>query len=172
MIVVYVLIGIALVILVVSLIIPTEFKLERDIVINKPRSEVFTYVKSLKNQDNWSVWNMKDPNMKRDFKGIDGTVGFVSRWEGNKDVGIGEQEIKKIVDGERVDMQLRFEKPFKMTNDAFIITIPENNDQTRVRWGFSGNSGRPMNIFSVMMKGALTKDFDQGLSNLKKILEK
>ncbi|HEX8515283.1 MAG TPA: SRPBCC family protein [Bacteroidia bacterium] len=172
MIALYILVGLAILILIISLAIPTEFKLERDVVINKPKAEVFSYVKSLKNQDNWSVWNMKDPNMKREFTGTDGTQGFISRWEGNKDVGIGEQEIKKIVEGERVDMQLRFEKPFKMTNDAFITTIAESHDQTRVRWGFSGTSPRPMNIFSVMMKGALTKDFDQGLSNLKRILEK
>lgn len=172
MIFLYILIVLALIILILSLAVPTEFRIERDIIINKPKTEVFSYIKSLKNQDYWSVWNMKDPNMKREFKGTDGTVGFVSRWEGNKNVGMGEQEIKKIVEGERVDMELRFEKPMKMTNDGFISTISEGGDKTRVRWGFSGNSGRPMNLFSAMMKGALTKDFDKGLNNLKNILEK
>lgn len=172
MIFLYILIVLAMIILILSLAVPTEFRIERDIIINKPKTEVFSYIKSLKNQDYWSVWNMKDPNMKREFKGTDGTVGFVSRWEGNKNVGMGEQEIKKIVEGERVDMELRFEKPMKMTNDGFISTISEGDDKTRVRWGFSGNSGRPMNIFSALMKGALTKDFDKGLNNLKNILEK
>jgi hypothetical protein len=172
MIFLYILIGLIILVLILSLTVPTEFKLERDIIIKKPKAEVFPYVRSLKNQDNWSVWNMKDPNMVRDFTGTDGTVGFVSRWDGNKQVGKGEQEITGIKDGERVDMQLRFERPMKMTNEAYIITLPESDNQTRVRWGFTGNSGRPMNLFSAMMKGALTKDFDRGLNNLKNILEK
>lgn len=171
MIVLYIVGGLVLAVFLLALVIPTEFKMERGTVIDKPKDQVFTYVKSLKNQDNWSVWNLKDPNMKREFKGTDSTVGFVSRWEGNKDVGIGEQEITKIDEGRRVDMQLRFEKPFKAINDAWITTEATGPDRTSVSWGFSGKMPRPMNIFSLMMKGSLQKDFDTGLSNLKKILE-
>jgi hypothetical protein len=37
---------------------------------------------------------MMDPDMKKTYRGTDGTVGFVSEWESNKkDVGTGEQEI-------------------------------------------------------------------------------
>lgn len=54
-----------------------------------------------------------DPNMKKDFRGTDGTVGFVYAWDGNKKAGKGEQEIKKITEGERVDVEVRFEKPLK-----------------------------------------------------------
>ena len=32
--------------------------------IEKPNNEVFQYVKFLKNQDNFSTWAQKDPNMK------------------------------------------------------------------------------------------------------------
>ena len=64
-------------------------------VINKTKSEVFAYIK---NQNNYSVWNKKDPNSKIEYKGEDGTDGFVASWDSNmKDVGKGEQEIKKII---------------------------------------------------------------------------
>jgi hypothetical protein len=172
MIALYIVIGVVVVILIAALILPTDFRLEREIIINRPKPEVFAYVRSLKNQNNWSIWGLKDPGMKQEFRGTDETVGFVNAWEGNKDVGKGEQEIKRIVEGERMEFELRFEKPFKITNDAYIVTEAVNGSQTKVRWGFSGKSSRPMNIFSAMMKGALTKDFDAGLSNLKRILEK
>lgn len=172
MIALYIVGGLALLILLLAFAIPTDFKMERDVVINKPKDQVFTYARSLKNQDTWSVWAMKDPNMKKEFVGTDGEVGCISRWEGNKDVGKGEQEIKGISDGKRVDMELRFEKPFKATNDAWLITEAAGGDKTKVIWGFSGKMPRPMNIFSVMMKGTLQKDFDTGLSNLKRNLEK
>jgi uncharacterized protein YndB with AHSA1/START domain len=152
---------------------PTDFKMEREVVINKPKDEVFTYLKSLKNQDNWSTWNMKDPNMKRDYRGTDNTVGFVAAWDSqDKNVGKGEQEIKKITEGERIDFELRFEKPMKATNNAFLITKSLGPNQTAVTWGFSGESKRPMNVMTMFMKGMLRKAFDDGLANLKKNLEK
>lgn len=170
--VLYIVIGIVTVIVILALVAPTDFRVEREVIINRPKAEVFAYIRSLKNQDNWSIWAMKDPSMKKEFRGTDETVGFVSAWEGNKDVGKGEQEIKKIIEGERMEFELRFEKPFKATNDAYMVTEAVNGNQAKVRWGFSGKSPRPMNIMSMFMKGVIVRDFDTGLSNLKKILEK
>ena len=36
-------------------------KLVESIIIDKPISEVFDYLKYLKNQDHWSPWKNKDP---------------------------------------------------------------------------------------------------------------
>ncbi|MCW3103338.1 MAG: GCN5-related N-acetyltransferase [Bacteroidetes bacterium] len=170
--VLYVLAGIVAVIVILAIVAPTTFSIEREILINKPKAEVFAYVRSLKNQNNWSVWAMKDPAIRNEFRGTDGTVGFVNAWEGNKNVGKGEQEIKKIVEGERMEFELRFEKPFKTTNDAYIVTEAVSANQTQVRWGFRGESPRPLNIMTMFMKGMLAKDFDAGLRNLKNIVEK
>jgi hypothetical protein len=39
-----------------------------------------------------------DPNMKKTYTGTDAEVGFISAWEStDKNVGVGEQEIKKII---------------------------------------------------------------------------
>lgn len=172
MIALYILTGLVLLIVILVLAAPTDFKMEREIVINKPKDEVFTYVKSLKNQDKWSPWNMKDPNMKKEFRGTDNMVGCVASWESqDKNVGKGEQEIRKIIEGERVDLELRFEKPMKATNNAFITTKSVGGNQTSVTWGFSGKSKRPMNVMTLFMKGVLQKAFDEGLSNMKKNLE-
>jgi hypothetical protein len=173
MIALYILGGLASLIGIVVLVAPTDYKLEREVTINKPKSVVFPYLRSLRNQDLWSTWNMKDPNMKKSFRGTDETVGFVAGWESdNKNVGKGEQEIKSIKEGERVDFELRFEKPWKATNDAYLVAEAVGNDKTKVKWGFSGKMKRPMNAMSVLMRGVLIKEFDQGLSNLKRNLEK
>ncbi|MDQ3683867.1 MAG: SRPBCC family protein, partial [Bacteroidota bacterium] len=91
--------------LIIALFVKKEYTVERDITINKPKQEVFNYVKYLKNQDNYSKWVRTDPAMKKDFRGTDGTVGFVYAWDGNKKAGKGEQEIKNIMEGERVDVE-------------------------------------------------------------------
>ena len=173
MIALYIIAGIVLFIIMLVLIAPTDFKMEKEIVINKSKDEVFAYLKSLKNQDDWSPWNRKDPNMKKEFRGTDCTVGCLAAWDSqDKNVGKGEQEIIKITEGERVDFELRFEKPMKATNNAFLSAKSSGTNATTVTWGFSGVSKRPMNVMTLLMRGMLTKAFNEGLSNMKKILEK
>jgi hypothetical protein len=52
--------------------------------------------------------------MKKEFRGTDGTDGFVYAWDGNKNAGSGEQEIKRITDGDRIDLEIRFARPFRL----------------------------------------------------------
>ena len=116
-----------------------------------------------------------DPNMKKDYRGTDGTVGFVSAWESQADsVGKGEQEIKKITEGERIDFELRFEKPFEATDFAYMTTESLDSSQTKVKWGFNGKMPYPMNLMCLFMDmdAMLCPDLAKGLSNLKGILEK
>lgn len=119
-------------IIVLALAAPKKYHLERTIIINKPLTEVFNYIKHIKNQDHWSPWKKKDPNMDQEFFGEDGTIGFIAKWNGNKDVGEGEQEIKNIVENSRLDSELRFLKPWKSTSDAFIIVNEVSSDSTEV----------------------------------------
>ncbi|NND34621.1 MAG: SRPBCC family protein [Saprospiraceae bacterium] len=169
----YVFIVLTIIVFVLGMIAPQDYQVQRSTTIKLPLSKVFDYLKYLKNQDDWSPWQRRDPNMKKEFKGIDGQPGFVSAWEGNKDVGAGEQELTNLVDNKRIESELRFLKPFKSTSDAFIEVEPGDDDSTRVTWGFSGKNNFPMNIimlFSSMDK-MVGKDFEEGLNNLKERLE-
>lgn len=160
--------------LVVALFLPKDYSVEREIIINKPKQEVFEYVKYLKNQDNYSKWASMDPNMKKTYRGADGTVGFVSAWESEKDdVGSGEQEIIKIEEGERIDFELRFIEPFESTSPAFMTTESVAENQTKVKWGFSGHMNYPMNIMMLFMdfEKMIGDDLESGLSNLKSEME-
>ena len=110
-----------------------------------------------------------------EYTGTDGTVGFVSSWDSqNKNVGKGEQEIKKITEGERLDMELRFKKPFESTCTAYMATDSISSSQTKVKWGFVGAMSYPFNIMCLFMdmKKVLGDDMMVGLTNLKGILEK
>jgi hypothetical protein len=96
MIVLYIILGLIALFLLAGLVIPKEIKATREIVINKPVGDVFNYIKYLKNQLNYSKWASLDPAIKNEFRGTDGTPGFVNSWVGNKKVGTGEQEITGI----------------------------------------------------------------------------
>ncbi|MBL0047856.1 MAG: SRPBCC family protein [Bacteroidetes bacterium] len=152
-----------------------DYAVEREIVINKPNAEVFNYVKNLKNQNYFSKWNMTDPNAKMDYKGTDGTVGFIASWDSQNDqVGTGEQEIMSIVEGSRMDVELRFTKPFVATDKGYFITQAEGDNQTKVKWGFKGKMDYPMNLMLLLMnmEEMIGNDMATSLGNLKVLLEK
>jgi hypothetical protein len=152
---------------------PKEFKVEREIAINKPEMVVFDYLKIMKNAENWSPLLKKDPRIVRQYKGVDGEVGATMSWSGDAQVGTGEQEIKNIIPGQRIDYELRMTQPFKETFPAYLITEKANDNETKVRWGFSNQIPVPMNLFCMFMNAdqKIGKDFEVGLNKLKTILE-
>ena len=170
-----VILGIIVLILVVAIFVPKEYAVERAMTIDLPTSEVFDYVVLLKNQDNYSVWAQKDPNMKKSYFGEDGTVGFVSSWDSDDDeVGKGEQEIIKIDQDFRIDYELRFFEPFEATDKAYMITEVVSSNQTKVKWGFNGKMPYPMNLMLlyINMEEELGTALSDGLNNLQAILER
>jgi len=159
--------------LVIALFVKKEYSVEREIVIDTPKQDVFNYVKYLKNQDNYNKWVMLDPTMKKEFKGIDGTEGFVYAWDSkNKNAGEGAQEIKKLIDGERVDIEINFIRPFKGVAHVHMVTEAVSENQTRVKWGMKGQSKYPMNFMNLIIDGMLGPDLETSLTTLKNILEK
>ncbi|HSD13455.1 MAG TPA: SRPBCC family protein [Flavobacterium sp.] len=166
--------AIAVILMVAGLFVKKDYAMEREIIINKSEAEVFKYIRMVKNQDNFSVWNKKDPNAKKEYKGTDGEVGFVYSWDSdNNEVGKGEQEIMKITENERIDLKLRFKEPFEAEDDAYFTTDDLTPNQTKVKWGFKGHLDYPMNLFllTVDMEKELGGDLETGLKDLKKILE-
>lgn len=169
----YIIGGLLLLIIFLAMIAPKKFAVSRSIVVDKPLEETFIFVKSIKNQDLWSPWKKKDPNMTQSYEGTDGEVGFIARWQGNKQVGEGEQEIIQIEENQTVISKLRFFKPWKSEADAFLSTKAVNDHQTKVTWGFSGENKVPFNIFMLFMNmdKAVGKDFEEGLADLKTHIE-
>lgn len=160
--------------LIIALFTQKDYLVEKSITINQPKDMVWDYVILLQNQQSYSVWSKIDPNMKTEFRGIDGTVGFVSAWDSeNPDAGKGEQEIKAIIEGERIDYEIRFIEPFQSVAQAYMITEVISEDETLVIWGFSGSMPYPSNLMLLVMdfKGMIGDDLQNGLDNLKQILE-
>ena len=159
---------------VLGAIAPTDLHVEREVVIDQPKEVVFEDLKYFKNHDRWSPWFKRDPNMQKEYKGEDGTVGFVCSWSGNDQVGVGEQEVTKIAEGERIDFELRFKKPMEDTSTGYLITEAVGENQTKVKWGMQGKTPFPGNVICMLMnmRQTLAKDFDEGLGMLKDELEK
>jgi hypothetical protein len=169
------LIGLVILLLIVAAFAKKNYSVTCEITIQKPRQIVFEYLKHLKNQDNFSKWALMDPNMTKEYRGTDGTVGFVSAWDSkDKNVGKGEQEIIKITEGVQIDFEIRFIKPFAGVAQAYLSTDSLSDEVTLVRWGFTSKMAYPMNLMLLLMnmEKMIDRDLNTGLKNLKKLLEK
>lgn len=169
-----IIVGVIALLLVIGLFARKGYTIERSVVINKPKQEVFNYVKIMRNQEHFSKWVMKDPDMKKDFRGTDGTEGFVYGWNSiDNQAGEGEMELKKITGQDRIDMEIRFVRPMKGVSDAAFVLETVGN-QTNTRWSFKSEMKYPMNVMMLLipLEKMLGKDMDESLAMLKSNLEK
>src|SRR6476620_10061277 len=152
---------------------PRDMIIEKSVAVNKNIEAVFNYLKQTRNQDNFSVWNMKDPAMKKTYSGTDGTKGFIYTWDStDKNVGAGAQEILGITDNSRIDYELRFERPMKNTGKSSFIVDKVNENETSVTWTFISPTKFPFSLFAPILKKMLGKQIESSLQNLKTLLEK
>ncbi|MDH4471281.1 MAG: SRPBCC family protein [Fluviicola sp.] len=168
------LLGLIILVLIIAAFTKKDYSVERTIVVDKSNEETFAFLKSLRNQDRFSKWASLDPNMKKEYIGTDGTVGFISKWESDhKQVGHGEQEIKKLIEGQRIESELRFLKPFPGIAHAYMTTTALSANETTVVWGFNSRMNYPMNILLLVvnMEKMIGNDFTIGLTNMKKLVE-
>lgn len=165
--------AIAVLFLLVAAVTGKDMSIERSIAINRPANEVYDFVRHIKNHEQFSTWHMMDPQMKKTYRGTDGQVGFVYSWDSvnDKNVGAGEQEITKLVPGERVEFHLRFLRPMQSEADATMVLSSSANGQTTVQWTFAGPMKFPMNAMKSVLSNMLGKQLAAGLENLKKVLE-
>ncbi len=167
-----VLAGIIALLLIIALFMKKDHYVQREIIINAPRQKVFDYIKLLRNQDEFNKHAMAGPDRNREFKGTDGTVGYIYAWSGDKSAGVGEKEIMNIIEGKRVEMEIRFVKPMAATASIIMETESLPADQTKVSWSNAGILKYPLNIMIPTMEKHVKKDMDTSLSTLKNILEK
>jgi hypothetical protein len=164
--------GFFAVLFLIALFIKKEHYVKREILINAPLQKVFDYVRLLKNQDNFNQHAMASPDRERAFKGIDGQAGYIYSWSGDKNAGVGQKEIKNIIENEKIEMEIRFTKPMLAVAQVIMETKAVSGSETLVSWSNRSRLNYPLNIMVPLVEKMLAKDMDKSLLILKEILEK
>jgi Polyketide cyclase / dehydrase and lipid transport len=170
------LLGLAFVIVVVAIAIakqPKDFRIERSATLAAPADAVFAQVNDFHNWRAWSPWERLDPALKRSYDGPAAGTGARYAWVGNKNVGEGRMTILDSRPGELVRIKLEFFKPFAARNTAEFRFQPAGRG-TAVTWSMSGHNNfmsRAMCLF-MNMDRMVGGQFEQGLSNLKGVVER
>jgi hypothetical protein len=163
--------GIITLLLIIALFMKKEHYVNREIIINAPSQNIFDFLRFLKNQDKFNKWAKTDPDRKTETKGTDGTVGYVYSWSGNKDAGQGAKEIMNIIEGKRIETDIRFTKPMNVTASMIMETEALSDNQTKVNFINTGTLKYPLNLMIPMAERNFAKDLDSSLTTLKNILE-
>lgn len=151
-----------------GLMLPKQYEVERSLVIDAQPSAVFNEVNTLKNWDAWSPWTAKDPTIRNTYSGPESGVGAKVSWT-SEEMGEGSQEILASEPPEHISTRLDFGEHGHADADWHFEAV---DGQTRVRWGFSGEtSGLMGGYFAMMMDSFVGSDFEDGLDRLKRRVE-
>jgi hypothetical protein len=147
---------------------PSEYKVERSLVVNAPASEIFPRVATFQKWTSWSPWAHLDPGMKVEYSGPTGGVGSVYYWKGNDKVGEGRMTVTGATQDRLIEIKLDFIKPWEQTSKTSFTFQPEGSG-TKVTWSMTGERdfvGKLFGIFMDMDK-MVGPDFEKGLLALR-----
>jgi uncharacterized protein YndB with AHSA1/START domain len=159
--------------LVVVAVQPSQYRVVRSTTIQAPPAQVFTLVNDFHNWANWSPWAKLDPGMKTTYRGSGSGPGSVYEWAGNDQVGQGRMTITGTTPPAQVDIKLEFLRPFPSESLTTFQFRPEGAG-THVEWIMSGENSfmaKGAMLFMGGMDGAVGKDFEKGLAQMKTLAE-
>jgi uncharacterized protein YndB with AHSA1/START domain len=156
----------------IGFVLPREVSVARSIDIDAPPSTIFPHLNNHRATEAWSPWLAKDPETKVTYEGPEAGVGAKMAWDSdNPQVGKGTSEITASEPDRRVAVALDFGE---MGTADSAYDLEAAGGTTKVTWSFktdmgAGPVGRWMGL---MMDGWVGADFEQGLSNLKDLVER
>ena len=171
MIVLYIILGLIVLLLLVSAMMPKSYNVEKSTIIHKSVSQVMDRVGDLNFYSQWNPWQQMDPSAKGTITGSPKTPGHKYAWEGKK-VGIGSLTIKSIDSG-NIHFDLEFVKPWSSkANDNWLFEDWGEGNECKVTWQNNGELPWPMaRLMGPVINKQLNHQFETGLQNLKKMCE-
>ena len=162
--------GLLLLLALLGVALPSQWEIERSVVIHADPAILWAKVGSLRRWPEWTVWTTAmDPSMAYEYSGPAQGVGETSTWHGEK-AGNGSMTVTAWEENRGVWYSLQFEA---FTPSQGEIILEKDGANTRVRWTNRGGVGWNLmsRYFVPMIKTSISKDFDGGLANLKHYAE-
>jgi uncharacterized protein YndB with AHSA1/START domain len=157
--------------LVIGFLLPAHVHIERSTTIAAPPEQIYEYVGTLKHWPDWTAWNTKSyPDMKWQFEGPESGVGAISQWQ-DKSTGNGKMNVTAADPAKGIEYTLKFNEDAPTPGSIKFATADK---ETKVTWSFDCEVGmNPIGRYFCFffMDGLIGKDFEEGLTNLKKKVE-
>ncbi len=165
--------GLALLYVILGLVGPKNYHVERSMVVNGSSDLVWNEVSHFRNWERWSPWQEMEPDVKHIYEGEDGAVGSVMKWEGDKNkTGTGQMTFSAMDPNKKINYDLMFIVPFESKSNGYFTFEGAENNKTKVIWVNEGDISfamRPMMMFMNMDK-MLGGDFERGLFRIDSVV--
>jgi effector-binding domain-containing protein/uncharacterized protein YndB with AHSA1/START domain len=173
------LIGLIVILLVVAgaalgaahFLLPSTATASRSIDIERPPAAVFTLVNNMRAFNEWSPWAGRDPKAEYTYEGPAAGPGQKMTWKSAvQSVGNGSMTTTAATPYAKIEQAIGFEGQGEAGSTFDFVPVEGG---TRVTWTFSYDAGAmPWNkIMGFFAQGAVGKDYEAGLANLKKVAE-
>ncbi len=151
---------------------PSDFHIERSVAMAATPEQIFPLINDFHSWVNWSPYEKLDPKMEKTYSGSEAGPGAVYEWKGNGKAGAGRIEIIKVSEPLRVTMTLDMYKPIRGHNKV-VFSITPSGEESVVTWAMDGTNPFIVKVVSqfVNMDKMIGKDFEEGLFNLKALVE-
>ncbi len=148
------------------------YTVERSATVQAPPEKVYEQIVDFHRWTAWSPWEGLDPSLQRTYTGPDSGAGATYAWSGNRKAGRGRMAITEATPPSQVEIDLRFEKPFKSESVTAFSIRPEGTGSV-VTWSMTGAKTLPLKIFGIFrsMDSLVGPDFEKGLARLKSTVE-
>ncbi len=156
-------------------LLPNDLEVSRREVIERPRAAVFAMANDLKIVKEWSPYYALDPNADYSFTRDAPGEGQSMIWRSElRQVGEGRMTIVRSAPNREVESILQFADR-AMLNSLLSIERTENG-RASVGWAVSatceeGAVNIPCRYMNLVLRSAIEKDLDEGLSRLKTLAE-
>jgi hypothetical protein len=120
----------------------------------------------------WSPWARKDAATQYTFTGPISGIGSKMSWQSkNSQVGSGSQEIIESIPSKKVTVKLQFEG--QGSANAYYLVDAVDGTETLLTWIFKTEHGSNVisRYFGLMLDNWVGADYEEGLNNLKTLLE-
>ena len=152
---------------------PDNFTVSRTLNINAAPEKIFPFLNDFKMWGRWSPYEKMDPAMQRIIAGASSGVGATYAWAGNGKVGAGDMLITTSTPSTLVALDLNMQKPLRASNKVTFNLVPKGAG-TDITWAMQGKSPFIAKLMGVVMNmdRMVGKQFEEGLANLKRVVEK
>lgn len=121
----YVILAIVVLIFIIAIFLPNQYKVERSVLINKPVQKVYGYVADFNNFHDWNPWTILEPNHPYEVTGDSAKVGQKYYWE-VEIIGSGYMIFTKF-------------KPYDLIKSEIAFLSPQQGEGV-VEWEFEKNA--------------------------------
>jgi len=156
---------------IVGYFLPSSFSVSKTVNISAPSAYIHDYVGDLNKWQTWTPWKGDDPEI--DITLGDRTTGIGASQSWTDKHGGGSLTFTSWSPEKGIEYNLFFEGG-KYQSKSAIKYDTSSQTRTRVHWTLDGDMGMPIigGYFALFMKFSIGNMFQDGLQQLKSIVEK